>query len=217
MSQTTVFENERWEKGLQNEEYRHRQAIGMISGASVLDLGCGDGLFLSLVSNPAIKKFGIDISPVAISHLKQRGLDGKAYDFAENDLPFPDQSFDSVTALDVLEHLYFPERVLREALRVSKECVIIGVPNFSSLPARLSVLIGKVPENNRPKKGHCFWFNLDVLRRIVDESGGEITLLCANTFWESRPVLAPFMRVLVKWFPALFALSFVVMIRKESE
>src|ERR1043166_2084581 len=91
---------------------------------------------------------GLDISEQAVQKCKTAGLDARVFDFAGQPLPFQDRSFDSVVALDVLEHLYDPAQVLREAFRVSRKRVIVSVPNFNSLPARLQVLLGRVPENN---------------------------------------------------------------------
>ena len=213
--QTAQFENERWSRGSQSEEFRHREALDLVEGDSVLDMGCGDGLFLSKVDGSEFQRYGVDISSVAIQKLKEKGIDGTAVDFANEPLTFPDGHFSTVVTLDVLEHLFFPERALAEALRVSGECVIVGVPNFSSLPARIAVLFGKVPENNRPKKGHCYWFNLPALRRVVEMAGGRIEVMRVNTFWEHRFFIGGFMKVLVRIFPSLFALSFVVQVRKK--
>lgn len=214
--QTETFENERWERGSQSEEFRHREALRLIEGDSVLDLGCGDGLFLSLISDSNIRRYGVDISPVAIARLKERGLEGEVCNFSEDTLPFADNAFASVVSLDVMEHLFFPERLLTEALRVSSECVVISVPNFSSLPARIAVMFGRVPENNRPKKGHCYWFTLSVLRAMVERSGGQVVFLRVNTFWERRPVIGSFMSALAEYFPSVFGLSFVAVIRKRE-
>ena len=108
--------------------------------------------------------------------------------------------------LDVLEHVYDPLRLLQEAARVSKQFVIVGVPNFSSLPARLQVLRGTVPENNQPNKGHLYWFNHNVLSKVATKAGLQVVEMQMNTF---KPI-SLFGNWLVRLFPNLFALSFVV-------
>ena len=50
--------------------------------------------------------------------------EGSAYD-----LPYKDNSFDLVVCTEVLEHLNEPEKVLKETLRVSKQNILISVPN----------------------------------------------------------------------------------------
>ena len=52
--------------------------------------------------------------------------------------------------LDVLEHHFEPSKLLAEAIRVSRKYIVLSVPNFNSLKARLQVLFGKVPLNNKP-------------------------------------------------------------------
>jgi len=114
-----------------------------------------------------------------------------------------------VVLLDVLEHLYQPPNILQEARRVAKE-VVVAVPNFNSLPARLQTLLGRVPENNLAKKGHIYWFNLDVLQKMLKETGWQIMETKNNTFFERYFLLKNIFRFLAEVFPNLIALSFVI-------
>lgn len=195
----------------QTIEFRHRAALALIAGGSVLDLGCGDGLLLTLLKDRIDKSVGLDISPEAIRKATTRGCDARVHSFDEP-LPFEAGAFDTVVLLDVLEHLYDPMLVLKEAARVARQRIIVGVPNFSSLPARLQMLLGKVPENNRPNKGHLYWFNHTVLREIAGAAGLELATLYTNTF---RPF-----SLLGEWptrlLPNLLALSFVAELRAKS-
>lgn len=121
-------------------------------------------------------------------------------------LPYKNDSFDSVVMLDVLEHLYDPSVLLEEAIRVSRKNIIIGVPNFSSLPARIQMFFGKVPENNKPNKGHVYWFNYDILNRLTMSLGLSLVEYKANTF-------KPFSYInhfFTKTAPNLLALSYVI-------
>lgn len=204
------FENNRWQREDQKIQFRHKATISMIDSGTVLDLGSGDGLLLSLLKNKGIEGVGLDLSEDGVSKANAKGLNTKVFDFGNNKLPFTDNSFDTVVMLDILEHLYDPEALLKEAKRVSRRSVIVGVPNFSSLPARLQVLVGKVPENNQPKKGHVFWFNYSVIRKFFSNIGLNIYDLRTNTFFESMPIVSFLTKALTKVFPGLFSLSFVV-------
>lgn len=212
------FEDNRWRKEDQLIQFRHRAALCMMDlpagGETVLDLGSGDGLFLALLREKGIKGKGLDLSEEGVAKANTKGLDTAVFDFASNRLPFPDNSFDTVVMLDILEHLYDPQSLLREAARVSKKNIIVGVPNFSSLPARLQVLRGRVPENNQPKKGHVYWFNLPVLLNLF--SGAKISLakLESNTVFESVPIVSIITKFLVRVLPNLWGLSFVALARK---
>jgi len=210
------FENARWTSFRQSIEFRHTAALGLIKEGPVLDIGCGDGLLLSLCKDARIEAQGIDFSDAAILHCKEQELNTQQVDISILPLPFADKSFPIVIALDVLEHTYDPLPLLSEMKRISSRNVIIGVPNFSSLPARLQMFFGKVPENNRSKKGHIYWFNWSVLYSLVKKSGLRISSLRVNALWERMPLIGFLSRALAKIFPSLFALSFVIVCDYDS-
>jgi len=207
------FENEKWREKKQGINFRLKTALGMIEKGPILDLGCGDGIFLELLKEKGIAGEGLDISEVAVEKAKNKGFLAKQFDFGGSPLPFADGAFASAVLLDVLEHLYQPQNVLREAGRVARE-VVAAVPNFNSLPARLQALRGRAPENNLPKKGHIYWFNLSVLENLLKESGLAIAEMKTNTIFENRFLLKDIFKLLAKVFPSLFALSFVVKAKK---
>jgi methionine biosynthesis protein MetW len=211
------FENNRWTREDQKIEFRHKAALSFVDYGNVLDLGSGDGLMLSLLKDKGIEGRGLDISDEGVGKANSRGLVTEVYDFGSKPLPFADNSFDSVLMLDILEHLYDPGSVMREAARVSKKHVIIGVPNFSSLPARLQMLVGKVPENNRPKKGHVYWFNIQVMASLARTEHLRIVDMRINTQAQKIPLIGFVFSILGKLFPNLFALSYVFVLEKTDE
>lgn len=209
------FENKRWLEGDQVFVFRHAKALEMVEkGQKVLDVGCGDGLFLSALAQKEVLASGVDISEEGVKKCREKGLDVSVVDISIENLPFQDGAFDTVIMLDVLEHLYAPEALLQEAARVSKKYIIISVPNFNSLPARLQVLFGNVPENNRPNKGHVYWFNYKILKKMLENNNIKQITLKTNTFWEQKIVLDKFMKLLAQTWPSLFALSFVFKLEK---
>lgn len=88
--------------------------------ASVLDVGSGDGLLLSLVqtTRPVLTVAGIDILPRPKTHIPVTFFDGQR-------IPHGDQSFDAVMIIDVLHHTKDPLALLAEASRVARHCLII--------------------------------------------------------------------------------------------
>jgi methionine biosynthesis protein MetW len=208
------FENSRWRREDQKICFRHKATLDLVNSGTVLDLGSGDGLLLSLFREKGIVGKGLDISEEGVSKAKTKGLDISVHDFSAK-LPFSDGTFDTVIMLDLLEHLYDPEFLLKEARRVSKRAVIVGVPNFSSLPARIQTLLGHVPENNHPKKGHIYWFNYFVLRDMLNRTDLSIVQMKTNTFLETRKFIGSFTCIAAKVFPNLFSLSFVVLAMKQ--
>ena len=209
------FENRRWRKSDQSLVFRHVQALKMVkTGQKVLDIACGDGLLLRALAQKGAMVSGIDFSEEGVRKCREKGLDVSVVDVATGPIPFQDDMFDVVTMLDVLEHFYVPEELLKEAIRVSKKYVIISVPNFNSLPARLQVLFGKVPENNSPKKGHVYWFTYGNLMKMFKQYDLRVVEMKTNTFFERVFLLGYLTKFFVKMLPSLFALSFVIKLEK---
>lgn len=206
------FQNSQWEK-LDEVNFSKGVILDMVKKGSVLDIGCGDGLLLEYLKNTGLAVKGVDISSMAIDICKGRGLDCSYVDITER-LPFKDNSYDNVLLIDVLEHLFQPVEVLKEARRVSKKYVFISVPNFISLPARLQVLLGKVPENNTPRDGHVYFMTLSVVKSLLERSDLKMDEVTVNTFWEKVPVISTVMKILKKSHPSLFALSFIIKAEK---
>jgi len=93
----------------------HRHMHGGVQ-KNVLDVGCGAGgniLFLGKFGRVT----GLDISEEAIKFSRDKGFFELVLGRAEI-LPFPDRSFDIVTALDCIEHIEDDERALQECHRV---------------------------------------------------------------------------------------------------
>ena len=213
-NQNKGFEDRYWAKYDQEGVYRHEQALKFIEKGPVLDIGCGDGFFLELLKKKGIKGVGIDVSGVAVEKAKAKGLDVAEFDFLSEDLPYKDE-FECVIALDVLEHLLEPQLLLKKVRTATKNHIVVSVPNFSSFPARVQMLLGKVPENNTPRKGHMYWFNLQVLKDTLQENGFVIESIKWNHQATKVPILAQIVKTLSFLFPSLFALSFVVKATKK--
>jgi SAM-dependent methyltransferase len=84
----------------------------------LLDAGCGTGLMLQQLKRFGMAE-GVDISEAALDFCRQRGLTA-VHEGDLRKLPFPDQSLDVITALDVIEHMEDDGATLREFGRVLK-------------------------------------------------------------------------------------------------
>ena len=96
---------------------------GMKLGKSkLLDIGCGGGFLSNTLAKKGVQVTGIDISEDAISIAKQYDTTKKVHYFKGDayNLPFLKNSFDFVCAMDFLEHVNNPEKVIQEASRVLK-------------------------------------------------------------------------------------------------
>ncbi len=100
----------------------------------ILDIGCGTGKMLDELK-PFGDVVGADFAPEALQFCITRGAPA---DLARADvrrLPFADNSFDVVTAMDIIEHIDDDKAASREIFRVLKPGgrLLVTVPAFSSL------------------------------------------------------------------------------------
>lgn len=86
-------------------------------GARLLDLGCGRGEFLQGFMALGAEGYGFDQSDSAKSLCPDADI--RVGDL-EAPLPYGDSFFDVIYSKSVVEHFYYPERILAEALRVLK-------------------------------------------------------------------------------------------------
>ena len=88
--------------------------------ATVLDVGCGDGLLAEamLRRRPDIQFRGIDVMARPDARITVTKFDGAR-------LPFPQESFDVVLFADVLHHTPHAEALLRDARDVARHAVIV--------------------------------------------------------------------------------------------
>lgn len=99
-------------------------------GSRVLDVGCGDGALLRGIPAPSLA-IGMDIARTALEVAHRNGIAVVRATSEGLHLPFRDGTFDRVTCLDVIEHLFDPKPLLREMGRVlaPRGQLILQTPN----------------------------------------------------------------------------------------
>jgi SAM-dependent methyltransferase len=97
-----------------------RIAAMLPAGATVLDIGCGDGALSRQVMarRPDVHVEGVDVLVRQSTHISVTPFDGV-------NLPLPDRSVDVAVIVDVLHHAEHPITVLREAARVARTGVVV--------------------------------------------------------------------------------------------
>ena len=100
----------------------------------VLDVGCGTGIFTDWFAGQGHQVTGLDPSPhmLNIARLRLPPRIPLDHGFAE-DLPYEDNTFDTVALITTLEFVRDPVQALEEAFRVAARHVLLGVLNKFSL------------------------------------------------------------------------------------
>lgn len=89
-------------------------------GARVADLGCGSGVFTSLLHRSGFDAVGIDLSPKLIALAQLKYPQAAFFEGDVEDLLFPSASLDGVLLSGLLHHLPDPARCAAEVFRVLK-------------------------------------------------------------------------------------------------
>ncbi|MED1509422.1 MULTISPECIES: class I SAM-dependent methyltransferase [Bacillus] len=117
--------------------------------AQVLDVGCGDGYGTYKLSRANYKAVGVDLSEVMIQKGKERG-EGPNLSFVKGDLsslPFENEQFEAIVAINSLEWTENPLLALNEIKRVLKKdghaCIAILGPTAKPRENSYPRLYGK--------------------------------------------------------------------------
>jgi SAM-dependent methyltransferase len=143
------------------EVSRTEQAAKLLpGGASLLDLGCGDGEFVERVGARFQRVVATDVSPEAIERARARPrADGARVEWKVLDgnerFPFADGEFDTVSSLSTLQYIFDPDAFLAEARRVLRPGghLLIEVPNVAYFPQRIRLLLGQPIQTSFWKHG----------------------------------------------------------------
>jgi ubiquinone/menaquinone biosynthesis C-methylase UbiE len=102
-------------------------------GERILDIGCGTGNHLLLFYRLGFDVTGLDASSYMLDIARSRLGDKASLKIGRaEDLPFEDNEFDLATLIFTLEFLDDPVAALREAGRVTRHKVFVGVLNSLS-------------------------------------------------------------------------------------
>ena len=174
------------------------------TGKKVLDIGCRDGaLTRSYASGNTVT--GLDIDSEALAKAAgSLGIETKRADL-NGEWGIAADSYDVVVAAEVIEHLYFPDQVLKKIHVVLRPGGILlgSVPNAFSLKNRIKYLFGI-------KRGTP----LSDPTHINQFSRKEFLSLLENNFSEAEIIPLGRFAFLDRFFPGLFSFDLLFHAKK---
>ena len=140
-----------------------------------LDVGCANGVFVDAISQHGVEAQGVELSEQAVAIGREQGLNlhvGTIEDLQA------DETFDCITAFDVLEHVLEPLDFVGSIFKRLNEGghIVLTVPNAGGIVRRL---MGKrwyfyIPEE------HLHYFNRSNLAGLLEKQGFEVEGLGAT-------------------------------------
>lgn len=148
---------------------KHLRALP--SKSTILDIGAGSGFVGELLMGEGITNVhAVEIDQQAREHI------GRFYSATFKTLTeAPDNSYDAIVLLDVLEHTPSPEEFLKVALQKLKSGgkVLISVPNIAHWSVRFPLLLGffDYQERGLLDKTHLQFFTRKRLKQLISSYG----------------------------------------------
>lgn len=155
---------------------RHHLFLSRATPGTLLDIGCGEGAFISEAQRRGFTVSGIDLDPESIRVARERGL-ARVYATPLFDADGGELSptlraagkFDHVTAFEVLEHQARP----LELLRAARSLLAPGGQFCGSVPNRERLFVTSQRRSNAGDfpPHHFLWFSAETLADTLRRAG----------------------------------------------
>ena len=132
-AQVAVDEHHWWFRGRRRVINARLARLDLPARCDVLDAGCGWGRTMDELRRYG-RVSGFDLNPLGVQHARARGHTEVRQARVE-EIPWPDESFDLITCLDVIEHTPDDVASLRELRRVARPgaALLVTVPAYQLL------------------------------------------------------------------------------------
>jgi 2-polyprenyl-3-methyl-5-hydroxy-6-metoxy-1,4-benzoquinol methylase len=155
------------------------ELIDQANPGSILDVGCGEGVlserWAQRLANTRV--VGLDLDDAGL-HAHWAGRAQPNLEFVTGRaqrLPFASQEFDLVAAIESLEHVAQPRRVLEEMARVARGHLLVSVPREPAWRA-LNLARGAYPRALGNTPGHVNHWSKRALLDLVCDYGPVVTV-----------------------------------------
>lgn len=155
------------------------KAIDQIStlklSSKFLEIGSGNGNFLSLLSKKFKNSFGIEISNEAVKLCRKKNLNVRLLDYEKDNILIDNEPFDCIVATEVFEHIYDSYlflNIINTSLK-NGGYLVFTTPEFFSIKRIYGLLMGRCPtemENPTHVRFHTFKY----IKKLLAQQGFEV-------------------------------------------
>jgi ubiquinone/menaquinone biosynthesis C-methylase UbiE len=140
---------------------RYRFAAQFVAGQRVLDVACGSGFGLQMLTAVGARPVGVDYAADTLHQIRQRLPDATLLRADATRLPLQSASIDQVVSFETIEHVPDARALVHEVRRVLKSGgrLVLSTPNRAFGP----------PERHTGNPFHVREFTADELRELLDE------------------------------------------------
>ena len=133
-----------------------------------LDVGSSFGGFLNRAKLFGFQPYGIEISEYSARYANDRGI--PTFNGSVLEADFPDESFDVITLVEVIEHLENADLVFQKLTKLLKPggLLLIQTANFDGKQAK-----EEGPKYHYYLPGHLYYYSLTNLKKILNKNGIE--------------------------------------------
>ena len=158
--------------------YQAKTCLEHARGRSLLDMPCGDGALTALLAPAFDSVVGIDASSQHLALARQNLPTAQFHEALIEEFE-TSQRFDTITMINILEHVVDPIEVLRKAaaLLSPNGILLVHVPNANAINRRLAVLMGtlinceELSPFDLQVVGHRRSYALASLRKDIESAG----------------------------------------------
>ena len=199
-----------------NLDADRRRDLEIIAGlveenSRVLDLGCGDGLFLRrLKEEKKVSVLGVEIDQDSIVRCVGNGVPVIQGDLNDDLNYLPENSFDLAILSHTLQETRRPDKLLEQIVSIGKTAAV-SVINFGHWRCRLQVAFkGKMPRSSQMP---FQWYDTPNIHFCTVQDFRELCASLGIKIVAEYPVSGRYPR-LTKQFPNLFAIGCVFVLSK---
>jgi len=162
-------------------------------GRSLLDVGCGIGVFLDHAQKAGWNVVGLELSPAVANYAREENGFNVLNASIESNTNLPSNAFDVITLFGVIEHLAFPNRAIEECVRMLRPggVLILQTPSEDGIIRRASRVFFQltagavnfyVKELYQTAGGHSVCFNKRSMNILLTRHGLEAFCYDPSTY-----------------------------------